>query len=328
MRKTIHIFSFFIISLSLFLYRPTQVGAQNIEDVTSDSLELGVTPATAFLKIQQGGVATHTVTLENTSTHLIRVTPKLVDFTSDNKTGFPVLLEHTTFAYLEGGQDATHFESILLKPKEKAALKLAFAVPTNAPSKEYPLTVLFESAPELPTAVIGAGAGIKTVIGSNLIVLITDSDELPTLLSIATIGTRTLHDSFSGLSFTPLVHNDSYAASVASGSATIADWKGTIVASLPIAPTVVLGNSTRALTAENADETFKGFTYKSRFMLGWYTITVQLQTGMSTNPTFTTSKKTIVFVPFAGIAIFFTIFCALIFYYYRMKKISLLQRDY
>lgn len=328
MRRTTQIISFFVIFLSVFLYHPRAIAAQNIEDVTADSLELGVTPATAFLKIQQGGVATHTVTLENTSTHLIRVTPKLVDFTSDNKTGFPVLLDSTTFAYLEGGQDATHFESILLKPKEKAALKLAFAVPTNAPSKEYPLTILFESAPELPTAVIGAGAGIKTVIGSNLIVLITDSDELPTLLSISAIGTRTLHDSFSGISFTPLVHNDSYAASVASGSATITNWRGVTVASLPIAPTVILGNTARTLSAENSGESSEGFVYKPGFMLGWYTITVQLQTGLSTGPTYTTSKKTLFYVPFAGIAIFFTIFCALIFYYYRMKKISLLQRDY
>lgn len=301
------------------------VFAQDTESISGDSLELGVSPATAFLKIQQGGTTSHTVTLENTSTHSIRVTPKIVDFTSDNTTGNPILAESTTFSYLDENQDPSQFDTVLLKPKEKAALKLSFAVPTNAPAKEYPLTILFESAPETPTTPIGAGAGIKTVIGSNLIVLISDSDELPTLLSITSLNTPTFIDSFSGISFAPSAHNDSFAASVASGSATITNWRGKLVASAGIAPAVVLGNSSRILQPISAIEGQNKFIHKPAFLFGLYTITVSLETGTSSNSEITTHVKRIIALPFAGIAIIFSIIVMILFIFYKKRKNSLLH---
>ncbi len=319
---------FFIPLLCVYgaFFSPSRfVFAQATESISGDSLELGVSPATAFLKIQQGGTASHTVTLENTSTHTIRVTPKIVDFTSDNTTGNPILAETTTFSYLDGNQDPSQFDTVLLKPKEKAALKLSFAVPTNAPAKEYPLTILFESAPEIPITPTGAGAGIKTVIGSNLIVLITDSDELPTLLNITSLNTPTFIDSFSGISFAPSAHNDSFAASVASGSATITNWRGTVVASAGIAPAVLLGNSSRILQPINSGDGQNKFIHKPAFLFGLYTITVSLETGISSNPEITTHAQRVIALPFAGIAIIFSIVITLLFILYRKRKNSLLQ---
>ncbi len=301
-----------------FFARPVLVAAQAIDAVTSESSELGVFPATAFLKIQQGGSATHTITLENTSAHTIRVAPRIVDFRSDNRTGTPLLTESTTFQYLEGITDPNKLDTLLLQPKEKAALKLAFTIPSNAPSKEYPLTILFETTPDVPQPVVGAGAGIKTVIGSNLVVLITNTQEAPTLLSVSQLKTASVHDSFAGISFTPVVKNSSFASSVASSSAQIKNWRGKVVQTFEGMPVVVLGASSREIqTLPSNSDTPVAFEYKPSYLLGWYTLEFTVQTGLSTAPDSVTATRIVFALPFAVIAVLFSVIASLLYFGYK-----------
>lgn len=315
----------FVACAFVSLTLPFSAVAENIDAITPESLELGVSPATAFLKIEQGGTASHTISLENTSTHAIQVRPRIVDFSSDNTSGIPVLSESTTFTYLADGQNPNAFETLTLQPKEKAALRLSFAVPADAPSKEYPLTILFETARSQPQVSLGAGADIKTVIGSNLILLVTNTETLPTLLTLKAINAPLLSDSFSSLTFTPLVHNDSYAASVASGTATIKNWRGKPLATLPIAPEVVLGNSSRSLRMAVSSEENALFSYKQPYFLGWYTIEVVLTTGLEDAPTSESLSKTVFFLPYSFTAVLFTLIVVGMFAVLRKKKNSLLQ---
>ncbi len=323
----VDIFSKIAVSIfvAICIVIPAQVHAENKPEITLESLELGVSPATAFLKIEQGATASHTISLENTSSHTLQVHPRIVDFSSDNSTGAPVLSSDTSFSYLAEGQDPTSFETLLLQPKEKAALRLSFAVPANAPSKEYPLTILFETTLAQPAAHLGAGADIKTVIGSNLIVLVTDTDTLPTLLTLKSIESPILNDSFSSLTFTPVAHNDSYAASVASGTATIKNWRGTAIATLPVAPQVILGNSSRNLQMALSAQENSQFKYVQSFFFGWYTIEVVLTTGIETSPSQVAITKTIFFLPYSFTTVFFTFGVVGIFIFFRKRTNSLLQ---
>ncbi|MDQ5950826.1 MAG: hypothetical protein QG639_102, partial [Patescibacteria group bacterium] len=199
--------------------------------------DLSVSPPTAYLKINPGNNAVHTITAKNNGTETLTVTPKLVSFSADGETGQPRLTNISDFPYLD--QERTAFETLELQPGATAQLTLHVAVPATAENREYPLTVLFES-----NASSNKGSTTVTPIsgiaGSNIIVLISDTDALENVLSIESFGGPRVIDSFGRLEFSPVVKNNSYAAALASGSATLSNWRGKEITSYQLAPAVVL----------------------------------------------------------------------------------------
>lgn len=272
------LFSFLLVSLSAVVANTSRsVFAQS-----ENSIALAISPPTAYLKVQPGGQATHTITLENTGSQPITLQPRLVDFSSDGKTGNPILSPVTSFPFLD--IDGTSFQPVTIAPKSKAQLTLRISVPQGAPSKEYPLTVLFENTEPAENS-LSAGAGLAASIGSNLIVLITGVDNPDVNLSLESLQISKIHDSFRPIVFSPLVRNRGIAAAVASGSAEIKNWRGTVIASFPIYPSVILaGTSRELLTQLNADQKQDSpligpFSFKKPFFFGIYTITLTVTKG-------------------------------------------------
>ena len=266
--------------VSLSGHQANTVLAQESQTPTTD-YNLSVTPPTAYIKLHPGNLAVHTVTVKNNGLVALTVTPQLVDFSSDGKTGQPVLGDSNTFPYLD--LNKTSFEPVVLQPGQAAQLTLHFSVPSTAGDREYPLSVMFKGAqsnqpPSDQTAVSG-------IVVSNIIVLVSKTGTLENLFSVESFQTPRLIDSFKDISFAPLVKNTSFAAAVASGSATIIDWQGKKVAQFEVLPAVILGYSTRQVEPQISDSDqqqktpLRVFSYDHPFLIGPYTIILSLPSG-------------------------------------------------
>lgn len=262
------------------------IHAQESQTPTTD-YNLSISPPTAYIKLHPGNLAVHTVTVKNNGLVALTVTPELVDFSSDGKTGQPVLGDSNTFPYLD--LDKTSFEPVTIRPGQAAQLTLHFSVPSTAEDREYPLTVLFEGK-EAGQKVASGQTSISGVLASNIIILVSKTGTLENLFSVESFQTSRFVDSFKDISFAPLVKNTNFAAAVASGSATITDWQGKEVAQFDILPSVVLGYSTRQIEPQgresdsnsengNSEPGLRIFRYDHPFLIGPYTISLLLPSG-------------------------------------------------
>lgn len=314
---------FISLAFVLFGLAPSLVHAQ---DNSSSIYDLSVSPPTAYLRIRPGNLALHTIVLKNNGKSAISVTPKLVDFVSDGVSGQPILSNNSSFPYLD--LDKTSFENVTLNPGSTAQLTLNFSVPSTAENKEYPLTVLFEAklpdqSPE-ETKVTGT-------IGSNIVVLVSDTDFLEQQFTVDSFASPPVIDSFQPLSFAPVIKNNSYAAGIASGSAQITNWQGTVVAQYQINPEVVLGYSTRQIqpvvTDQNQDvlevkeKGLRFFSHRSAFLIGPYTFSIFVPSGDPSNEQLIEHKIVVWAVPIS-ILIAVIVAAALItlYYVYRSKS--------
>ncbi len=278
-------------------------------------ISLTVTPATAYLKVGPGNTALHSITLTNDGERSIKVSPKLVSFTTDGLSGQPQLEETSNFPYLD--ENKTSFQSLSLQPNQTAQLTLHISVPPQAEKAEYPLTVLFVSVPistsdsqnanQVASPQTESTTKLAGTIGSNLIVLITSEKEPAPQLRVADWQSWPIVDSFGEITVRPIIQNDSYAAGVASGSATITNWRGQQVATFQIEPTVILGESSRLIVptreeagdgqAETSANQAPAFTYTSPFLIGPYTIEVTLVTNQANGASANISETTIIALP-------------------------------
>ncbi|PIY80843.1 MAG: hypothetical protein COY80_00805 [Candidatus Pacebacteria bacterium CG_4_10_14_0_8_um_filter_42_14] len=279
--RTITNVCLFVIFATLSLLMANKVGAQSNTGMT-----ITVTPATAYLKILPGNRETHTITIVSQSSQVLEITPKVVDFRPDGRTGQPILSDTTNFPYLVDG--TSHFPPIILQPKERAQLTLAFNPPAGSPDKEYPMTVIFTARPASAVDAMNSASEISGAVASNIIVLVSKEQEPPPQVSIKDFGTFRLVDSFGLISLKPIAENESFAAIVASGSASIKNWQGKPLAEFPLYPDSILGLSTRELrsfiienTPENESEPLlvpKPFQFDKPFLFGIYRIGLVLNT--------------------------------------------------
>jgi hypothetical protein len=248
MHKKIHVLlQLLLISLALPAFS-TQTQAQTA--FTQQQIGFSLSPGTSFVRIKPGSQATHTITIENTSQKTLSIQPQVVDFTADGTTGTPVLQSGSSFPYLtfsDGRTLQNGWDPIELKSGQKAQLTLRIAVPPLEKEKEWPLTVLFKVQNTEKTLEDNA-AVIQPAIGSNLIVLVSNQEKLEQELSLIKAGTPLIVDSFKPLVLTPLVKNDQFAATVASGSAVLKGWSGKTIATQDFYPDIILGYSSRELT--------------------------------------------------------------------------------
>jgi len=239
--------SIFAVLLLVFVKLTTPTAAQ-VQDADQFGLvDLRVSPPSAYLKLKPGSSATHTITLENLSDSPLTISPEIVDFTSDGKSGIPQIQKTLSFPYLdmpEGG-----LGTLMMEPRQTAQLTLKFKAPQGVEVKEYPLTILFHqqnSNPEVNSRT--SRAQVSASIGSNLVVLVSDRDLEPQL-RVESIQSPIIANTFGSFEFSPLLSNLQVSATTASGSAQIINWRGRVVADWKIFPDVVLGGSTRQAQA-------------------------------------------------------------------------------
>lgn len=285
------------------------------------TFDLGVTPPTAYLKIKPGSQATHTITLENEGEQQLTITPKIVDFSSDGKTGRPVLSETNSFPYFD--EATQNLGSLVLSPRAKAQLTIQITVPQDVPNREYPLTVLFETAPVSTFTLSESTTQVSGVIGSNIIILVSDETAVPHDLAITSLQTWRVVDSFRSITFRPVLENRGYAATAASGSAQITDWSGRVLKEFAIKPAVVLGTSQRELEVENGEDTESiPFRYKPPLLLGLYRIQVNLASINTEEPQIIALTETIIALPiFLILLLILTTGAFFVYKWYKNKNL-------
>ncbi|MBP7876202.1 hypothetical protein KA012_04375 [Candidatus Woesebacteria bacterium] len=294
------------ILLALVSITPTVQAQQIIQRFT-----LSVSPGTAYLKVKPGTTVIHTIMLRNKGSEPVTVTPRIVDFETDGTTGTPVLLETSTFPYLSN--QAEVLSPISIDPDQQANVPFAIKAPENAPPQEYHLTILFD---QQSVGEANASALVPSV-GSNLIVLVSDADPNASL-KVISLQRPVIVDSFRPLSFQPIAENLGQAAALASGSAVIRDWRGVIVAEMPIYPDVVLAQTTRELRAAQPAEpalpddpkaaiatlfNAASFSYKEPMILGAYTVEFNIKDVTGAGETTTVQKFTVYAFPFSALAV-------------------------
>ncbi len=286
----------------------------------AQEVNLAVSPPTAYLKVKQGSSATHTVVIENLSDQPLKVTPKIVDFSSDNQSNIPILSDTTTFPYFDS--DPQSLAPLSLGPKSKAQLTLTITVPPGVPNQEFPLTVLFQSEQDTSFVVAAGSTQVSGTIGSNLIVLVSSDTVVTPSLEISSFKTSSIVDSFRPLHFTPEVTNTGYAAAAASGSAQILDWQGKVIKEFPLRTLIILGNSKRNLETDTVDGlATTSFSYKPLLLLGIYKISIDLIVQNQDQPIHLLETKTIFALPLflLGALTIFIIAWLINTYYLRRK---------
>lgn len=330
MKKSISI-GLLVFTIVLLGIWPPKLQAQNQENQAQTPFDLSVIPPTAYLKIKPGNTAVHTITLKNKGTSKLAVTPSMVSFSADGKTGKPVLGQSADFPYLD--TDHTSFETLELPPGSTAQLTLHFSVPATAEDKEYPLTVLFQADKSSDTNVNPSFTAVSGTIASNIIVLISQTNTLENRFSVQDFGQMQFVDSFSSLNFSPTIKNNSFAAAAASGSASLRNWRGSQVASYQINPSVILGYSTKKIepvigsgqTAAYNTAGFRVFRYKKPFLLGPYTFSLFLPSGDPERVTYTEQKIIVWAFPFTLLgAIVIACFALGGYYFYKNRTKSIL----
>jgi hypothetical protein len=275
---------FFIVGL---LYYSNTVFAQ-------PSINLSINPPVEYLHVKPGEMVEYTVTLKNSGGAPITLLPMVVDFTTDGKTGRAIPTEFLSFPYISLENNSQVYDNEQLNPKSQenilgitisprgsADVLVKIEVPEMAEEKEYPLTILFFADQRASMIISQAESKVTGAIGSNLVVLVSKTGIFEKKLEIIEVNTKKIIDSFSSISFTPLVKNNSIGSIVALGNVKIIDFFGQEVAEFEIHPDVVLGNSTRELRAisfldEEGNYEIRNFEFKPKFLLGPYKIVINL----------------------------------------------------
>lgn len=245
------------------------------------AFDLSVFPPSAYLQIKPGTQASHQIELTNNSANAIVVVPRVFESKPLAETSYPQLQTVFSFPYLNNQSDA--LKSLTINPGQTAKYRLDFTVPVNAETREYPLTILFSKIIDQDTFSKNNTSRSKLygAVGANLVVLISDNQDLPNQLKVLKIEKPFFQDSFKRLEFKSKLFNQGIQAVTASGSAKITNVFGKTVYQAPIYPDVVLGGqqkTTRAFIQEskNNSSTPGSFIYDPLILLGQYQISVKL----------------------------------------------------
>lgn len=237
--------------------------------------------------------------------------------------------------------DFTWKQSFLLKPGEEKKVVLKISPPsleTIIPEQaqllemEHSLTVLFVGKPAFSMASPDSSAQVSGVVGSNLILYFSSQENDLSELKIEKLRVPRVVDSFDQISFSILAKNTGRNATPNQGKATITTLANRILAEYNFYPDMVLAQSSREvrslplsvvqklehegkkeLDEEELSQLTPQLVYKSPFLFGIYTLTVELGT----------EKQTTKFValPFSGL-IALCIAGVIFFLFQKLKNIS------
>jgi hypothetical protein len=293
--KTKYIFTFtssLILTFSLFIlsYSPSFAQASRIN--------LSISPPVLYLSIKPGEKLTYEIWAENLGDSALEVTPSLLDFEADNKTGQPLIKQTGTFKHIRINNGLTTFgESFTLEPKQKRSVPITIDIPRSEQEEEYAMTIFFTFKNKVEGPNQDSQAKVAGTVGSNLILLITRNNLDRGNIIVKNISSLPTIDSFMPIKFTALAENIGKNATPASGSATIYNWQNKKVAEFEIHPDMILAESSRQLREK--DFVSSEFRYKKPFLIGLYTIQVELQKNSAPDAQTFVLKKTIVALPFS-----------------------------
>ncbi|NCO12620.1 hypothetical protein GW926_03745 [Candidatus Pacearchaeota archaeon] len=281
----------FIILLSFVIY-VNKVNAQ------ASRINLSISPPVTYMSIKPGEEQTYQIRVENLGDSTLEITPSLLDFDADNKTGQPIVKQTGTFKYIRINDGLSSFgESFYLEPKQKKAIPITVDIPRSEQEEEYAMTVFFTFKNKTDEKQKDSQAKVAGTVGSNLILLVTRNNLDRGNIIVKNITSMPTIDSFMPIRFTALAENIGKNATPASGSAKISNWQNREIAEFEIHPDMILANSSRELREK--DFLSNEFRFKKPFLLGIYRISIELNKNSSPNSDVFVLNKTIVALPFS-----------------------------
>jgi len=281
----------FIILLSFVIY-VNKVNAQ------ASRINLSISPPVTYMSIKPGEEQTYQIRVENLGDSTLEITPSLLDFDADNKTGQPIVKQTGTFKYIRINDGLSSFgESFYLEPKQKKAIPITVDIPRSEQEEEYAMTVFFTFKNKTDEKQKDSQAKVAGTVGSNLILLVTRNNLDRGNIIVKNITSMPTIDSFMPIRFTALAENIGKNATPASGSAKISNWQNREIAEFEIHPDMILANSSRELREK--DFLSNEFRFKKPFLLGIYHISIELNKNSSPNSDVFVLNKTIVALPFS-----------------------------
>lgn len=266
--------------------------------VTTTPIDLSISPPVNYLSIKPGEARSYQIRLENPGDQALEVTPSLLDFEADNKSGQPVVKSTGTFPYLklDGGQIKMG-SSFILESKQKLLIPVEIEIPKSANEEEFAMTIFFTFKNKIDPKVPKSQAKVSGMVGSNLILLITRNNLDRGELQIKNISSWPTIDSFMDIKFSALAENIGKNATLASGSATIYDWQNKELAKFEIHPDMILAGSSRELR----EKTFVSnqFRYKKPFLFGLYKIKLEIGKNSQIGAEKVSMTRTIFALPFS-----------------------------
>lgn len=301
------------LSLAFLLLVPLHLAVPQVQAQTiPTSYHLSVSPSSAFLKAKPGSTSTHTIAVRNPAAFATTVTVTMVDFVPDGVSGIPQLQSTFSFPYIDNQEQLA--DSVTIPANSQRNIPISISVPAGSPEREYPITILIRSE---PAAEEGTTAIIPT-IGSNLVVWVSERDHVDQKLEVVSLQRPKIIDSFRPFSFEPLIENLETMSAVASGSATIKDWRGRVLGSTDIYPEVILGKSSRVIQGAKAAEAVlptdpaaatatrfepTDFLFTQPFWLGPYTVQFTFVNPGITGTYTTIQEVTVIALPISLLVI-------------------------
>lgn len=320
------------------------VGFNSVQ--AASALDLKIYPPVAYLSVKPGAGINHQIKISNSGLYTLEITPALVDFHSDDKTGLVILEQKSDFTYLNLDGDANKWgKSFLLKPGEEKPLNFVIALPSEAKYQEHYLSILFQAKQLSYSSASSEKTLVSAVVASNVILLVSADDQNRGELSIEQFFLPKLADSFMGFSFSALVKNIGENAAPIEGHIKISHWPNQTVDVYELYPDMVLANGkrlVRAMTEEDLktleqmeeakeitvangedyaakkaafiNQKLKNkFFYKKGFLIGAYDLELKVGDDFL--------QKRVVVLPFSILLI--AIFIPILYWFFTMLKKSL-----
>ncbi len=219
------------------------------------SLDLKVFPPTAYLAVKPGAGITHQVKLKNEGLYTLEITPVLVDFKTDERSGQVILQQKSDFAYLnlDGDKDKWGREFVI-KPGEEKVLNFVIALPSGEEFAEHHLTILFQARQLTYASASANDTLVSAVLASNVILLASPDEQNRGELVIENFSVPKMADSFVGFSFSALVRNIGINAVPITGHIKISHWPEHEAEIYQLYPDMVLAGDKRLVRAMSEAE--------------------------------------------------------------------------
>jgi hypothetical protein len=276
----------------LSVLHPRSISAQ------TSTINLSISPPVTYMSIKPGETQTYQIQAENLGDATVEVIPSLLDFEADNMTGQPIVKSTGTFKHIRINDGLASFgKKFYLEPKQKSSIPITIDIPKSDQEEEYAMTIFFTFKNKTGETIKDSQAKVAGTVGSNLILLVTRNNSDRGNIVIKNIKSMPTIDTFMPIRFTAFAENIGKNATAASGSATITDWKNNEVAKFDIHPDMILSGSSRELREK--DFVSNEFRYKKPFLLGIYSIKIELKKNSTPDSETFILKKTIVALPFS-----------------------------
>lgn len=289
----------------------TSLGLAAALPAQAQDLNVTVSPPVSYLQVKPGGEARLAITIQQTGTADVIVTPKLVDFEVSDLTGTPKLQAETSFQYVSTPGEIALNQQFILKPNQAEQIVLSFDIPATAQPREYHLSLVFETQPATNAQQANVGPQVNTMVASNIILLVSHSADDLGELTIKNLTTPQVVDSFGQINPQVVAFNQGPTATAAQGKVLIRNFRNQVVAEFPLYPDVVLAQSGRPLRAasqppEQASDPSQvlpeAFSYNPAWLLGPYQVEVMLENQATQASEVVSETTTVVAVPMSVIS--------------------------